>query len=129
MGNRAEGKKKLKSIKAKVTSKFSAKRKLSRMGKKVQKGMTGTSTEFITRSAAIRKLQITLKDFRRLCILKGIYPRVPTKALQGSEKVYYDIKDISYIAHEPLLHKFRAFKTFMKKVRRAAGRCQYSEAK
>jgi pescadillo protein len=125
-----EGKKgKKKGIKAKVTSKFGSKRKLSRMGKKVKKGEMGPNTEFITRSAALKRLQITLKDFRRLCILKGVYPRVPTKGPKGNDKVYYDIKDISYIMHEPLLKKFRDFKSFMKKIRKSAGRNQFSEAR
>lgn len=120
---------KKKSIKANVTSKFSSKRKLSRMGKKVKAGTMGPNTEFITRSAALKKLQITLKDFRRLCILKGIYPRVPTNPPKGSDKIYYDIKDISYIMHEPLLEKFREFKSFMKKIRKAAGKNQIEEAR
>jgi pescadillo protein len=129
MGGRVDGKTKKKSVKAKVTSKFSSKRKLSRMGKKVSKGEMGPNTEFVTRSAALKKLQITLKDFRRLCILKGVYPRVPTKAPKGSDKVYYDIKDISFIMHEPLLNKFREFKSFMKKIRNASGRNQFAEAR
>lgn len=129
MGRRTNGKPKPKSVKAKVNSRMNATRKLSRLGKKVKKGKAGPNAEFITRSAAMRKLQITLKDFRRLCILKGIYPRVPTKPLKGADKIYYDIKDISYIANEPLLEKFREFKSFMKKIRRAAGRNQFTEAR
>jgi pescadillo protein len=128
-GHQTKGRKKLKSIKANVTSKFGSQRKLSRMGKKVKEGTMGPSTEFIIRSAVLKRLQITLKDFRRLCILKGVYPRVPSKAPKGADKIYYDIKDISYLAHEPILDKFRQFKSFMKKIRKASGRNQIDIAR
>eukprot|EP01035_Chromulina_nebulosa_P017344 gene17344-22891_t len=124
-----EGKIKRKSIKSAVTSLSNEKKRISRMGKKNKKGKMGPSADYFTRSAILRKLQITLKDFRRLCILKGIYPRVPEKALKGSDKIYYDVKDIAYLSHEPLLKKFREFKSFMKKIRREAGRNQFTEAK
>ena len=130
MGGRERKRPKPKSVKAKVTSKFSEKRLQSRHGKEQKKGMAGPTTEFVTRSRALKKLQITLKDFRRLCILKGIYPRVPPKTPKdGSGKIFYDIKDLTYLNHEPLLDKFREFKSFMKKIRKSSGRDEIEKAR
>lgn len=130
MGNRVKGKVKKKSIKAALGSSASSKRKLSRMGKKQKMHHSGLEATFIGRSRCLKMLQITLKDFRRLCILKGIYPREPLGRVPGNKKgqTFYHIKDIRAIAHEPILEKFREFRAFMKKVRRAAGRNEADEA-
>jgi|AntRauTorckE5430_2_1112549.scaffolds.fasta_scaffold00448_11 pescadillo protein len=130
MGNRTKGKIKKKSIKAASHSGMGSKRKLSRMGKNLKKNNAGLEATFITRSATLKRLKVTLKDFRRLCILKGVYPREPRGRTPGNKKgqVFYHIKDVKALTHEPLLAKFREFRAFMKKVRKAAGRNEKDEA-
>jgi pescadillo protein len=119
MGNRVKGKPKQKGIKAASHSKMGSIRKLSRMGKKQKKENAGLEATFIGRSRCLKTLQITIKDFRRLCILKGIYPREPRGRAPGNKKgqTFYHIKDIKALAHEPVLDKFREFRSFLKKVR------------
>jgi hypothetical protein len=45
--------------------------RLEKMARLKQKGKAGAAKAYVTRSAAVKKLQISLADFRRLCILKG----------------------------------------------------------
>ena len=114
MGNRVKGRPKQKSIKAASHSGMGSKRKLSRMGKKQKRENSGLEATFIGRSKALKMLQVTIKDFRRLCILKGIYPREPLGRVPGKKKgqTFYHIKDIRAIAHEPILESFREFRAF-----------------
>ncbi|KAK7064482.1 Pescadillo-like protein [Favolaschia claudopus] len=104
------------------------------MGRLRQKGKAGAAKAYVTRTSAIKKLQCSLADFRRLCILKGIFPREPRnrkKANKGSSAPtsFYYAKDIAYLAHEPVLKKLREHKAFAKKLSRAIGRGEWSDAK
>ncbi|KAF7339729.1 Pescadillo-like protein [Mycena sanguinolenta] len=104
------------------------------MGRLRQKGKAGAAKAYVTRTSAIKKLQCSLADFRRLCILKGIFPREPRsrkKANKGSSAPtsFYYAKDIAYLAHEPVLKKLREHKAFAKKLSRALGRGEWSDAK
>eukprot|EP01028_Stygiella_incarcerata_P009531 TRINITY_DN455_c3_g1_i1.p1 TRINITY_DN455_c3_g1~~TRINITY_DN455_c3_g1_i1.p1 ORF type:complete len:673 (+),score=231.01 TRINITY_DN455_c3_g1_i1:1970-3988(+) len=87
-----------------------------------QKAKVGTAAHFLTRSQALKRLQISLKDFRRLCILKGVFPREPRKKFKGRSKTYYYLKDIKMLGHEPVLHKFRELKVWIKRLNKAMGR-------
>lgn len=97
------------------------------MAKQKKKGQSGQAKNYITRTQAVRKLQISLPDFRRLCIFKGIYPREPRNIKKASKSAthsttFYYTKDIQYLLHEPLLGKFREQKTLEKKIARSLGR-------
>ncbi|CAD5223340.1 unnamed protein product [Bursaphelenchus okinawaensis] len=94
------------------------------MTKAKKAGTSGAATAFVSRNRALRKLQLSLKDFRRLCIIKGIYPREPLhrkKAQGGSSenRVLYSLKDIKFLQNEPLINKFREDKIFMRKIKTA----------
>lgn len=76
---------------------------------------SGEGAQFMTRRAALKRLQLSIKDFRRLCILKGIYPREPRNRKraqkgQGGIKTLYHTKDIQFLLHEPIIWKLREIK-------------------
>ncbi|KAH8329207.1 hypothetical protein KR074_005762, partial [Drosophila pseudoananassae] len=84
---------------------------------------SGEATQYISRRAALRKLQLSLNDFRRLCILKGVYPREPKhrrRAQKGSSelRVLYHTKDIRFLLHEQIVWTLRDYKIFAKKSNR-----------
>lgn len=104
------------------------------MGRIKKKGQAGAAKNYMTRTQAVKKLQISLPDFRKLCIWKGIYPREPRnkkKVSKGASaaSTFYYTKDIQYLLHEPLLAKFRDQKALEKKISKALGRGDVSDAK
>nr|XP_056715291.1 pescadillo homolog [Euleptes europaea] len=91
----------------------------------------GSATNYITRNKARKKLQLNLADFRRLCILKGIYPHEPKhkkKVNKGSTaaRTFYLLKDIKFLFHEPIVNKFREYKVFVRKLRKAYGKYEWN---
>ncbi|XP_067087280.1 pescadillo isoform X2 [Osmerus mordax] len=91
----------------------------------------GSATNYITRNKARKKLQLSLADFRRLCILKGIYPHEPKhkkKVNKGSTapRTFYLLKDIRFLLHEPIVGKFREYKVFVRKLRKAYGKSEWT---
>ena len=44
------------------------------MARLIKKNTKGLNSKFITRAKAIKKLGVSIKDFRKLCILKGVHP-------------------------------------------------------
>ncbi|XP_063226073.1 pescadillo homolog [Bacillus rossius redtenbacheri] len=93
-------------------------------GLRQKKYQSGESARYVTRKTALKMLQLTLKNFRTLCILKGIYPREPRhrkKAQHGATgiKTLYYKKDIQFLAHEPLIWKLRELKIYARKCRKA----------
>ena len=98
-----------------------------------KKGEAGAAKNYITRTQAVKKLQISLPDFRRLCIFKGIYPREPRSVKKANRSAthsttFYYTKDIQYLLHEPLLGKFREQKALSKKIARSLGRNEIQDA-
>lgn len=64
-----------------------------------------------------------MSQFRRLCILKGIYPVQPKNAKKiangdSTHRAFYLRKDITHLSHEPLLNKFREFSIYTRKLNR-----------
>ncbi|OXU26295.1 hypothetical protein TSAR_014005 [Trichomalopsis sarcophagae] len=100
------------------------------IGKK--KYEAGEATQFMTRKQALKKLQLSLNEFRRLCIIKGIYPREPRnrkRAQKGDTrvKILYHKKDIQFLMHEPIIWKLRDYKIFARKVTRAKALRDFKE--
>lgn len=91
----------------------------------------GSATNYITRNKARKKLSLSLPDFRRLCILKGIYPHEPKhkkKVNKGSTapRTFYLLKDIRFLLHEPIVGKFRDYKVFVRKLKKAYAKTEWS---
>lgn len=100
------------------------------MVKRNHKYQSGEGAQYLTRKAAMRKLQLSMQDFRRLCILKGIYPREPKHrviAQRGSTdiKILYHKKDITFLLHEPIVWTLRDRKIFNRRIAHARAKANH----
>src|SRR3989338_1508907 len=104
------------------------------MGKAPQKNFFATKdltkVKYYAKNSAQERLQLSRANFRHMLILKGIHPKVPEKNVKAKnatkyakDKTYYYKKDVNFIAHDPLIDKLREFKTYLRRVSRAKGRC------
>jgi pescadillo protein len=98
--------------------------------RKIKAGKRGEVVKYISRAKAIRKLQLSLKDFRKICILKGVYPREPPKKLKRNNRSYYHLKDVNFLALDPIIERIRSQKVYLKKFKKAKakgdiGKIQY----
>ncbi|KAH9601394.1 Pescadillo [Trypanosoma melophagium] len=78
--------------------------------------------KYVTRMQATRMLQVDSIQFRRLCILKGIYPRALARSKQkqsGNDKQYYLAREIKWLVRDHIAERIMAHRAWEKKVRRA----------
>ncbi|KAL2505214.1 pescadillo-related [Abeliophyllum distichum] len=85
----------------------------------VGKKREGNASKHITRSQAVKYLQVSLTVFRQLCVYKGVFPREPKKKVKGNHHTYYHIKDILFLKHDTLIEILRARRACKKKTKKA----------
>ena len=99
------------------------------MVKRLKAGEQGPCTHYVTRAQALKKLQLSLADFRRMCIIKGVYPRQPARMLKGADKTYYHIKDLNFLARDPVKDAIYDKEAADKKARKLVARGEKPRAR
>lgn len=99
------------------------------MVKRLKAGEQGPCTHYVTRAQALKKLQVSLADFRRMCIIKGVYPRQPARMLKGADKTYYHLKDLNYLARDPIKESIYNKEAVDKKARKLVVRGEKARAR
>ena len=79
----------------------------------------GQAASLLTRNHAIKKLQVSHDQFRKLCIMKGVFPRaIPAGAGKLRNKTAYLRKDIKFLMHDPILDTIRQRKIYRRRLTR-----------
>jgi len=76
-------------------------------------GVTG----YIARSQVTKRLQLSIQQFRKLCILKGIHPVEPglKRIRKQSSKTWYYLKDVNFMRRDELVQWYREMHAYQKK--------------
>jgi pescadillo protein len=83
---------------------------------KKERSLRPGKTGYISRPQVTRRLQISLPQFRQLCIYKGIHPVEPNlKRVRKLDKTWYYLKDISFLRRDEIMNWFRDIKIYEKK--------------
>lgn len=78
--------------------------------------------KFLSRMQATRLLQLDSIHFRRLCILKGVYPRalpISKHKQSGNDKQFYLAREIKWLVRDHLTERMMAQRAWERKVKRA----------
>jgi len=91
-----------------------------------KKGEAGEIKKYISRIKAMKKLQLSLQQFHRLCIANNIFPIEPKHRIRvqgGSSKFrqLYKQKDIRFLLHDPNIVNYREEDRLAKKIQSAKG--------
>ncbi|SBT34931.1 pescadillo homolog, putative (PES) [Plasmodium ovale wallikeri] len=80
--------------------------------------------KYLSKRNILKKLFLKERDFQKLCIFKGIYPKdfkeIPLK-YRGKfckNKVYYTDNDLKKLSHEKIIQDFRKIKLTLKKFKK-----------
>jgi pescadillo protein len=88
--------------------------------------------KYVSRMQATRLLQVDSMNFRRLTILKGVYPRALGRSKQkamGNDKQYYLVKEIKWLVHDQIASKLAAFRAWEKKKAKAMAMHRFDDLK
>ncbi|KJP85445.1 hypothetical protein AK88_04918 [Plasmodium fragile] len=94
---------------------------IHKLRKKTKKKKEG---KYFTKKSILKKLYLNDKEFQKLCIFKGIYPKdfkeIPVKLRRKfyRQKVYYSKNDLNKLAHEKIIQDFRKIATCLKKYKK-----------
>lgn len=85
---------------------------------KKDKAKTPGVTGYISRTQVTKRLQLSIHEFRKLCIFKGIHPVEPglKRIRKDTSKTWYFLKDINFMKRDEIVQWYRASKTYKKKV-------------